>query len=128
MPPLSDIPPFSSPLPSADLEPLGDDWIETEETFLKAWTDDMVGKHQDKQGEISLDVHVWKEEMVDSRIKPERRVHELPRAGTDVEALGQPRFLSRKIQITAANGCMQVDGSSELGGFCFSSARYRDET
>ena len=51
--------------------------------------------------------------------EPERRVFESQRAGTGVEAPGQPRLSSTEMQQTDVDGFTRADGISELGRIFF---------
>ena len=113
----SDISSFSSPLPSAEPESSEDDQIEID--YLKARIDNMMGKHQGKRRKIPLDIHICKEERVEGKVEPEWRTLKSQRAGTVVEAPGQPRLSSRGMQKTTVDWCTHADGSSEPGEFPF---------
>ena len=52
-------------------------------------------------------------------MKPERIVIELSLAGTGLEATGQPRLSSRKMQRTPVDDFLHAYDSSELGGIFF---------
>ena len=103
-----DIPPSPPPLPSTEPESLGDDEIKSKESSLKARAvDDMMGKHSDMESKRTC-----------STLKLS-----LQRAGTGVEAPGQPR------QRTAVDGYTDTDGSLEQGGaYLFKSLSRRNST
>ena len=93
---------------------MGNDQIESEENSHEAPADDQ----EEERGEIALR-QVFGKDIIKVKTEPERRALKYQRAGTNVEASGQPRLQGREMQGTAVNGCMTSDGSSELGEIFF---------
>ena len=64
---------------------------------------------------IPLDVRVCMKERTEGKMEFERGALESQRAGTCPGAPGQQRLLSWEMQRSTADGCLLVDGSSDLG-------------
>ena len=125
IPPSSGTLPSPSPLPKAEPESLGDDQIETEETFLEAQASDTTEKRgkmkserrdQFQRGEILL-LHVFGKDIMKCKIKPERRALESQRAPIGVEGPRPLCLSSREMQRTAVLGLMHANNSGLEGFF-----------
>ena len=81
---------------------------------------DQPSNPRSRCSEISCDVRVCMEENTKGRMDPEPLELESSSAGTDFETPGQQCLLNWEMDRTTVDGCLLVDGTSDLGVNIFS--------